>query len=276
MRLVAWFHRVRSAWSSAGFAAALLLPPRCDSPSLHERAGRVLARTPLASAPLPLDFVHIEALDPNERPPMFVMRGGPRGAGRLVFLHGMCGHALGYAQAFQFSAAKHGTLIAPQGDVSCGGPWSKWSSNLDALDARIEAAFKKLGQEGPLDDITVLGYSQGAMRAEALARKWPQRYTRLVLMGGPIVPSPRGLTSLRAVVTMAGSRDRQDLMRRGAAAFAAAGIPATYHVIPEATHGAMGPNPEATMGEAIEWLYTHSRAAPPAPSVMPARTAPSG
>lgn len=201
----------------------------------------------------------MEPLAAGVTPPMFVMRGGPHGAGKLVFLHGMCGHGLGYAQSFQFSAAKYGLLVAPQGDVSCGGPWSKWSQNSEALNARIEAAFAALGEGGPLEDVAVLGYSQGASRAVELVRKWPQRYTRLVLMGGPSIPSLRGLTSLRAAVTMAGSRDRQDLMRATASALGAAGVPATYRVIPGASHGSMGPTPEATMGEALEWLFTHSR-----------------
>jgi pimeloyl-ACP methyl ester carboxylesterase len=203
----------------------------------------------------------MELLAPNVSPPTWVLRGGPRGPEKMVFLHGMCGHGLGYAQAFQFSAAKWGTLIAPQADVVCGkGPWAKWSGNLDALDARIQAAFIALGLPEPIEDVVVLGYSQGATRAEALARRWPKRYTRLVLMAAPQTPSPRGLSSLSSAVMMAGSRDRQDLMKAGARALLAAGIPTTYKVIPEATHGAMGPTPEKTMGEALEWLFQHSRA----------------
>jgi len=57
-------------------------------------------------------------------------------------------------------------------------------------------------------DILVLGYSQGASRAEALARKCPERYTRLVLIAAPTVVSARGLASLRGAVMMAGERDR--------------------------------------------------------------------
>jgi pimeloyl-ACP methyl ester carboxylesterase len=136
--------------------------------------------------------VRIEALDPLAKPPTFVMRGGPRGAGRLVFLHGLCGHGLGYAQSFQFHAAKQGTLIAPQGDLSCGDVWSKWSGDVAALDARIVATFRELGEPEPIDDVVVLGMSQGATRAVALARKYPRRYTRLVAMDGPEAISAYG------------------------------------------------------------------------------------
>ena len=200
----------------------------------------------------------MELLDPAASPPTWALRGGPRGPEKIVFLHGMCGHGLGYAQAFQFSAAKWGSLIAPQADVRCGaGPWAKWSGKLEALDARIQAAFSALGHPEPVEDIAVMGYSQGATRAEELARRWPKRYTRLVSMAAPRSPSARGL-SLRSAVMMAGERDRQDLMKAGSRALLAAGIPTTYMMIPEATHGAMGPVPEQTMGAALDWLFQHS------------------
>lgn len=195
--------------------------------------------------------------------PVFVMRGGPRGPGRLVFLHGMCGHGLGYAQAFQFSAAKVGTLIAPQGDVSCGGVWSKWSAKLDALDARIERAFRALGDTGPFVGIWILGMSQGATRAAALARKYPERYTHLVVMDAPTAIPPGDLRALRAAVLMAGQRDRHDLMQASERALRRGGVPAKFLIIPEAGHGAMGPTPEKTMGEALEFLSLH-----PAPGAV--------
>jgi pimeloyl-ACP methyl ester carboxylesterase len=201
--------------------------------------------------------VRMEPQSPEEKPPTYVLRGGPTGPARMVFLHGMCGHALGYAQSFQFSAARRGKLVAPQGDKPCQGPWASWSNDLEALDARIVDAFHRLGDRDAVDDITVIGYSQGAMRAEDLARRWPQRYTHLILMASPRLASPRGFGRLRSTVMMAGERDRQDLMKQSARAFAKAGIPSTFMVIPEATHGAMGPTPEKTMGEALDWLFRH-------------------
>ena len=249
---------------SAAFIAfaSLAWPSRCEPlPSATERSVHALGGTP-APKPALHDPIRMEVLDPNEHPPMFVMRGQPQGSGRLVFLHGMCGHGLGYAQAFQFAASKYGTLIAPQGDVSCGGVWSKWSANVDALDERITRTFRALGHSEPIDDILVLGYSQGATRAEALVKKWPKRYTRLVVMGAPSAPSPRGLTELRAAVTMAGERDRKDLMRLGAQRLQAAAVPTVFRIIPEATHGAMGPTPERTMGDALSWIYAQPQSDP--------------
>jgi predicted esterase len=201
--------------------------------------------------------VRVEPLSPEEKPPTFVLRGEPTGPARMVFLHGMCGHALGYAQSFQFTAARRGKLVAPQGDKPCQGPWASWSNDLEGLDARIVDAFHRLGEADPIDDIVVIGYSQGAMRAEDLARRWPQRYTRLVLMASPRLSSPRGFDKVRSTVMMAGERDRQDLMKQSARAMTKAGIPSTFMIIPEATHGAMGPTPEKTMGEALDWLFSH-------------------
>jgi predicted esterase len=237
---------------------------RTLAPEPVRKAARQITAAARSGDPAALGPVRIELLK-GEGPEMFVMRGGPRGPERLVFLHGMCGHALGYAQSFQFSAAKYGTLIAPQADRRCGqGPWAKWSNDLDALDRRIQSAFRALGHAEPIEDIVIMGYSQGATRAEALARKWPRRYTRLVLMGAPSAVRPRGLAP-RAVVMMAGERDRQDLMRAGARALAHANIPAVFKIIPGATHGAMGPTPEATMGDALAWLFEHSLPPPAAP-----------
>jgi predicted esterase len=243
---------------------ALLLLAACTRDKSAVGAAPRASVEPVAEVPAAsrrTDPIRMEVLNPNETPPTFVLRGEPRGKARLVFLHGMCGHALGYAQSFQWSAAKKGTLVAPQGDRVCGqGPWALWSGDLVALDRRIVDAFRSLGDREPIDDIVLMGYSQGATRAEALARKWPERYTRLILLGAPKASSAQGLSSIRAAVMMAGERDRQDQMKAGMRAFRAAGIPATFMVIPKATHGAMGPTPEETMGAALDWLWENSRA----------------
>src|SRR5689334_5181753 len=167
------------AWAFLLLEAAV--PMRCEDRdgALHPREpSKETSRAPHTNDEGP---IRIETLDTAAPTPTFVMRGGPRGPGRIVFLHGMCSHALGYAQSFQWSAARKGTLIAPQGDVPCDeGPFASWSQDIEGLDARIEAAYRALGEVGFVDDIALVGYSQGASRAEALARRSPDRYTRLV------------------------------------------------------------------------------------------------
>ena len=236
------------------------LPSHCEPPAWlssatsSDRGSAPASR--LANTPQPRgNSLRLEALD-DAVPPTFVLRGEPHGPGKMVFIHGMCGHALGYAQSFQWSAAKHGVLVAPQGDVPCspGSPWAKWSLDTVALDTRILSAFRALGSAEPITDIALIGYSQGASRAEALARRWPERYTRLILIAGPSKVSAHGL-KVHSALMMAGTLDRQDLMQASARAFTAAGRRARYMPLPNARHGAMGDTPEQTMGAALAWLY---------------------
>jgi pimeloyl-ACP methyl ester carboxylesterase len=230
-------------------------PARSSAPpAVHPRAAQADQVAP-QDGPL-----RLETFQPPKGPPTFVLRGGQRGPGRLVFLHGMCGHGLGYAQAFPRAAAAHGTLIAPQGDVSCGGPWSQWSADVRELDRRITEAFSSLGlAEGP--PIWVMGLSQGATRAVELARKWPTRYTHLVAIAAPTPTSPSGLRQLRAAVFMAGDRDRRDLMLQSQRALGGAGIPSLFLVMPEAPHGSLGREPEQTMATALTFLNQQSTGA---------------
>src|SRR5512133_113821 len=239
--------------------AVLLLScdTRRERPHALSRPGHRSALATAGAARQDDGPIRMEVLDPNAQPPVFVLRGSPRGSGRLVFLHGMCGHGLGYAQAFQYAAAKKGTLIAPQGDVSCDGPWARWSSDLKRLDDRIVETFHALGHPDPIDGIAIMGISQGATRAEALARKFPQRYTRLISMAAPTALKLGDLQHLRAAVLMVGELDRRDLMVAGERALKGTGVPVTFMLIPEATHGAMGPTPEQTMGAALEWLWNN-------------------
>ena len=240
-------------------AALPLVSRECEreaAPGSREVSTSTTRLTTQAPAP---DPIRVETLE-GTAPPVFVLRGGSLGPEKLVFLHGMCGHGMGYAQSFQRTAAKWGTLIAPQADVLCGdGPWARWSKDIAALDERIRAAFRALGHAEPLEDIVVIGYSQGATRAESLAREYPRVYTRLVLMGGPYAANPRGLEGLRGAVAMAGARDRLDLMQASAKSLGKAGVPATFLLIPEATHGSMGPHPEETMDQMLTWLRENER-----------------
>ncbi|HKY40620.1 MAG TPA: hypothetical protein VJN18_32015, partial [Polyangiaceae bacterium] len=109
------------------------------------------------------------------------------------------------------------------------------------------------GLPEPSTDITVIGMSLGATRAAALVQRFPERYTRLIAMAAPSTLGA-GLRSLRAAVVMAGERDRQDLMKTSERSLRGRGVPVTFILIPGATHGAMGPEPERTMGAALDFL----------------------
>ena len=222
---------------------------------------------PLAAPPSPIEDperagpIRVERLE-GEEPAVFVVRGRGIGPGKLVFLHGMCGHGLGYAQSFQRAAAEKGQLIAPQADVVCGdGPFAKWTLDIATIDGQIVGAFRRLHGEEP-EDICVIGMSQGATRAADLARHYPDRYTRLISMGAPTVVKAAGLEKLRAAVLMVGQRERKDLMLESERALKRAGVPVRTMIIPEADHAGMGPTPEATMDEALDWIWENARAAP--------------
>lgn len=245
--------------------ASIVTAVGCQPAALQDRVSphHDQAAAPPALAAHRWQGVHVEALDEG-KPPMFVVRGDNLGPGKLVFLHGMCGHGLGYAQSFQNASARKGTLIAPQADIVCGdGPGAKWSQDVAALDARILAAFETLGAKKPIEDICVIGMSQGATRAAALARTFPQRYSRLVSMGAPTAVDTTGLGHLRAAVLMVGSRERKDLMLASERALHGKGVPAKALVIPDADHAGMGPTPEQTMSEALDWLWNNSRSSTP-------------
>jgi pimeloyl-ACP methyl ester carboxylesterase len=77
-------------------------------------------------------------------------------------------------------------------------------------------------------------------------------------MDAPTALKVGELRELRAAVMMAGERDRQDLMRASERALKRTGVPVTFVLIPGATHGAMGPTPEQTMGIALEFLRSQA------------------
>src|SRR5262245_62134991 len=97
-----------------------LLPARCGNPATDGPAqnGRSLGADSGSSASPADEPTRMEEL-PGTSPPIYVLRGHREGSTPIVVLHGMCSHAQGYAQAFQFSAAKKGIVVAPQGDKPC-------------------------------------------------------------------------------------------------------------------------------------------------------------
>ncbi|WP_437960175.1 hypothetical protein WME76_11420 [Sorangium sp. So ce119] len=185
--------------------------------------------------------------------PAFVVTGPGGACPRMIFLHGMCGHGLGYVQAIQGAAREHGGVLGLQGNVPCGGDgvFSKYSPNPEEQDGRIRAALAACG--GEAEDLVVIGYSQGAYIAERLAERWPDRYSRLVLLGAPTTPSAARLRGIRGAVMISGEFDAKYRMKEGAGGLMAAKIPAVYREMPGAQHGAM-PDAERVMDEALDWL----------------------
>jgi pimeloyl-ACP methyl ester carboxylesterase len=217
-----------------------------------------------SEAPPPADRpVEVVSVDVPGDVPAFVLHGARGTNAFMVFLHGRCTHALGYVQSFSFAAAKKGAVIAPQGDQACGAtPLRRWSLDIEKVNRRIEAALQAAGYVDPAawKDIVVIGYSEGASRAEALAARYPERYTRAILIGAPATPSVARLHRSRGAVMMAGERDSQEPMKAGMRALKAAGIPSTYIMIPGAAHGQLL-DAERIMGEALDWLWANAKPA---------------
>jgi len=234
-------------------------PARASSPSAPDPPGAPGAPDP-PGAPEPP--VVVETIEVPGDVPAFYLRGTQSATrARMVFLHGRCTHGLGYVQAFQFTAARKGSVLALQGDQACDGtPFRRWSLDLDKINTRVEAALRAAGDSQPeaWRDMVVIGYSEGSSRAEALAQRWPERYSRVILIGAPGTPSAARLKDVRGAVMMAGDRDRQEHMKAGMRALQAIGVPATFISIPGAAHGGMGDG-ERVMGEALDWLWANAK-----------------
>jgi predicted esterase len=196
--------------------------------------------------------------------PAIVVRGAREHRKTLLFIPGMCVHPGGYVMSFQHAAAARGDLVAVQGDVSCGGDGAmrRWSYDLDAMNRRIEAAFEAAGLGEPRD-VIVIGYSQGAERAEKLVARWPAKYSRAVLLASPIPPTPQLLGHAQGVALLAGTFDiSQGYMRGAVAPLERAGVPTAYFTIPNARHGQMGDTPEETMASALDFVEKAERTSP--------------
>ena len=236
-------------------------PAPARPPDPTPSVSRFLPPPPASSSalpppPAPPKEVQVEELAVPDDLPAFVVRGKPDGV-RIAFLHGLCGNPYAYALSFRHAAARVGTLVAIQGNMSCGPGFRDWSSPPARVDARIEAAFRALGDTSELRDLIVIGYSSGGTFAELLVMRNPERYARAILIANPRAPALYRLRKARAVVMMAGERDRHDLMKAGMRDLAAKSIPTTFLVLPGATHGEMGHDAERVMGEALDWLVAH-------------------
>lgn len=249
-------------------APSILALAACQRAPVDPRPEPPIAAAPSAASPLPSPTTPVAATaappPSSSAPPpapevaplaaeeAFVLRGA-RGPGRAVLLGGQCAQPQYYLDAIKEAAGRRYQIVALRGDKPCFEAFRGWAFDIPALDRRIERVFSSLGLGEPRD-VLVIGYSQGASVAVQLAAHAPERYTRFVLMAQPREPSPAALARARGIVTMAGTRDRQDLMQRGARKLEAAGLRARYVPLPGAPHGYMGDDPEGTFERVFGWL----------------------
>jgi predicted esterase len=211
---------------------------------------------PVVARPPPVEPVKTEPLEVPGDQPVFALRGVKPGARAVgVFLHGFCSHGLGLLQAFEYAAAEAGHFIAPQGDLRCGRePMRAWSADPVAIDRRIDAGLRAYLGADYSGEILVGGSSQGVERAVALARRFPNKYRRLVLLSGPAEVSPRGLSGLKGAYFFAGENENVWPSRLSAERFRRAGLPVEFQAIPNAGHSDFGGQGNPLMRKAFQFL----------------------
>jgi predicted esterase len=177
--------------------------------------------------------------------PIRVLPAATPGPRVLVYLHGYCGdiNAVG---AFVPAAAAHGTLIALLGDQPCKDKPGrfKWSNDIRGLDGRIQRAVRLVNHAQGLHldphDITLFGYSQGAVRAESLARFYASHYPRVILGGPPRRPKPAHFSHIHVIAVFGGEKEDTSDMLGGADDLSAAGFRARFFLLPGVDHGDFG------------------------------------
>ena len=216
---------------------------------------------PAAPAQLPAELVLHKFTDhpvPGDRP----IRIAHAGAGNrtpIVYLHGMCGNPKG-ADPWVDLATQYGTVVVVRATIPCKDrPGYRWPQEPELIQPRIIAALEIAQQqrEGQLDlgEIPVIGYSQGAHRAEKLAAAYPEIYQRLVLGGPPTSPTPEKLHGARRVAVLGGELENTDHMLDGQQDLVEAGLKSRFFLLPRAHHGAYGPEGRRVMTEVLGWLF---------------------
>lgn len=247
-------------------------PARDRVPSPRPEAKAPAPPAPPATSPAPegpaptADLAPAEVFDPSlpaEVPVpgdlvALVAHGATGDRRAIVYLHGVCGDVTKY-RSWAEAAVHFGTLVALRGDDRCKEPGRfKWGASVERTDRRIVAAVRAVGgaRAAPLDTepITLVGYSQGSARAEALARAFPSRYRRAVLVAGPREHAPESFREALGIAFVAGENDLKAHLRDSAAKAAKAGVRARYFELPGARHGEYGPGAAKVMGDALGWV----------------------
>lgn len=189
---------------------------------------------------------------PGDLPAMVV--DGAGAAPKIVFLPGMCSNAAGYLWTFPEAARAAGGVLAIDGDEPCPGVknFHTFSWDAEKQHRRIEAALARAGTANDAP-ITLIGYSQGAVFAEKVAAKYPERFRKIVLIGAPLDPVASHFAASEAFVTMSCALDVRARMKKAAQEVGARGVPATYVEMPGCAHGAVGDG-EAKFAEVFAFL----------------------
>jgi len=252
--------------------------PSSSPPSAGADAGSEASAPPAPSLPthIPVTPPSYEVLDAGSDRPIRVLPAQSPGRRVLVYLHGYCGdvNAVG---AFVPAAAAHGTLIALLGDQPCKDKPGrfKWSTDTHALDQRIVRAIRLVNHAHQWDldssDVTLFGYSQGAVRAEALARYYAKRYPRVILGGPPRRLKVEHFKHVQAIAVFGGELENTSDMLGGAQDLIAAGFRARFFLLPSVDHGDFGGElaGNLALSEIFEFLATPE----PEPEPEPAQAA---
>ena len=199
----------------------------------------------------------IENVDvPNDRKVLVVVGDAKR---PVVYLHGMCSEPRSDLEAWASAVSEHGTVIGLEADAACpNGKGRTWTTDPEAIDARVNEAIDAVGRARGLSldasDLILIGESMGAARATALASRFPDKYTRVVLVGSPETPSAKDLARTKAVALLAGEKEPQDKMRQGTTKLESAGLKARFWELDDATHGTYGPDGARVMSEAVAFV----------------------
>jgi predicted esterase len=209
----------------------------------------------LAAVPPPARFVPVSGDVPAFVAPAPLPQATARA---IVYLHGMCGDPARAAEWAQV-AQRHGTLIALRAENPCPGQVGHyWRGDATYLDYRIKKAIRSVADalDLPLDetDVVLIGYSQGAQRAEDLAWVFPERYSRLALLSGPAPPRTAHVKRTRALAIARGEREYQRPFRAFVARLAPHHSRLGYFEFPGARHGELGDAAPRVMGELFEHL----------------------
>jgi predicted esterase len=220
------------------------------------KAALVAPRVVVAPAAAPSPQIFVDTLPVPGDQPVFVLRGAdPRGRVAGVALHGWCGHGMGVLQSFAFAAAKVGPFIALQGNAHCGqGALRGWSNDPVATDRRIDAALREYLGASPPSEVVLVGLSQGAEVAVALARRFPEKYKRLVLGSGPLIEPPMGLRGLTGAYFLVGQNENQRPTRETQQRWKNAGLSVELQIISGAGHADFDGRGNPLLREAFRFL----------------------